>query len=187
MNKLLECKINDAAVKASGEIRGIASVFDIKDQGGDIIESGAFKDSLVKSGGIVPLLNGHTQQIGWVTNASEVSSGLKFAAQLDIKNNATAREAHSLATMGVAMGAKVGLSIGYVTKRHSFNKDFSERTLHEVDLKEISLVPVPMNEEAMVTSVKNSSLTDDAPSVDDISKIESLLDQAFNALEQKNE
>ena len=187
MNELLECKINDAAVKASGEISGIASVFDVEDHGHDIVKQGAFKATLKKTGGLIPLLFNHQKQIGWVTNAKETKLGLSFTAKLDIKNNASALEAFSLAQTGIKLGAAVGLSIGYIPTEKSYDDDYRVRTLHSVDLKEISLAAVPMNPEAMLTSVKAQGLTTEQERIDDINDLELALDKAFNSLEQMNE
>jgi hypothetical protein len=51
-------------------------------------------------------------------------------------------------------GALDGLSIGFQTKLDAYDGRRKARMLKEIDLREISLVPFPMNESARVTGVK---------------------------------
>ncbi len=57
----------------TGEFTGYASTFGDVDQGGDVVDRGAFKKTLRENGGKVPVLDHHdpTRQIGWNLEAKE--------------------------------------------------------------------------------------------------------------------
>jgi hypothetical protein len=54
------------------------------------------------------------------------------------------------------MGAVNGLSIGFVSKEWSYDRDTDMRTLNAVDLWEVSLVTFPANGKSRVTNVKSA-------------------------------
>ena len=126
-----------------GEIRGYASVFGRRDQGGDIVAPGAYGAALARlraEGRQVKMLWQHdaTQPIGVWDEVREDERGLFVRGRILA---AVARGAEALALIGA--GALDGLSIGYRTLRAS--RDASgARVLDEVELWEVSLVTFPM-------------------------------------------
>lgn len=141
-----------------GIVKGYASVFNNVDLGLDIIEKGAFKKTLSESGAKVPILADHSpfKQIGFNLTAEEDDKGLFVEGRLDIKNNQLAKERFSLAKMALEIGAKFGLSIGYMTvKEEPDTKNPIIRRLIELKLFEYSFVTFPMNTEAGVTGAKS--------------------------------
>lgn len=137
-------------------ISGYASLFGATDQGGDIVEAGAYRISLAK-GRRIKMLWQHdpAQPIGVWDEVVEDARGLWVRGRL-LTDIARAREAASL----IAAGAIDGLSIGYRTLRA--HKDASgARRLTELDLWEVSLVTFPLLPEARVTAKAQARDTGD--------------------------
>jgi len=152
--KTFSLKLDD--VDSQGTIRGYASTFGNVDLGMDVVDKGAFKKSIKESGGIWPILADHnpTNQIGWNMRGEEDEKGLFVEGKLDL-NVQAAREKYSLAKSAMELGAKMGLSIGYMTiKAEPDRATPMVRHLKELKLFEYSIVTFPMNTEAMITAAK---------------------------------
>lgn len=135
----------DVTVTDGTTISGYASLFGAADQGGDMVQRGAYGASLAKGRG-VKLLWQHdpTQPIGVWDEVREDAKGLWVKGRL-LTDVAKGREAASL----IAARAIDGLSIGYRTVKAS--KDASGgRLLTELELWEVSLVTFPMLPDARV-------------------------------------
>ena len=140
------------SLAADGSFAGYASVFGVVDNQQDVVASGAFKASLKTRSQPVQLLWQHQweEPIGTIEALFEDKHGLYIRGRL-LMEVARAREAHALLKAGVIRG----LSIGYSVKRATRNRETGIRTLHEVELWEVSLVTFPANEAAQVTVVKS--------------------------------
>ena len=139
----------ELALKEGAEIAGYASLFGSADQGGDVVQKGAYGASLRRlaegrSG--VKMLWQHdpSRPIGVWDEVREDARGLHVKGRLLLEVQA-AREAHAL----LQAGAIDGLSIGYRTLR-SEKAAGGQRLLHEIELWEVSLVTFPMLPEARV-------------------------------------
>lgn len=167
--KSFELEVKD--VDSNGMIRGYASTFGNVDLGMDIVDKGAFKKSLKENRGVFPILADHdpSKQIGWNMRAEEDDKGLFVEGKLDL-NVQAAREKYSLAKDAVALGAKSGLSIGYMTiKAEPDREKPMVRRIKEVKLFEYSFVTFPMNTAAMVTGLK--ALNGDGTNIELIKKL----------------
>lgn len=152
--KSFSFKLDD--VDSQGTIRGYASTFGNVDLGFDVVDKGAFKKSIKEANGVWPILADHnpSKQIGWNMRAEEDDKGLYVEGKLDL-NVQDAREKYSLAKSAMELGAKMGLSIGYmVIKGEPDREKPMVRHLKELKLFEYSVVTFPMNTEAMITSAK---------------------------------
>ncbi len=132
----------------TGEFAGYASVFHVRDDAGDIVLPGAFRNSLKRTGPrAVRMLWQHdiSRPIGVWIDIREDSRGLFVRGQLAL-NSATGREVAEL----VKIGAVDGLSIGFRTIRASRDRLRKARLLHQVELWEISLVTFPMLRSARI-------------------------------------
>ena len=153
--KHLELQVK-AAEEGEGRISGYASVFGNKDSYGDVVTKGAFSSFLHKislSGKVVPVFYGHNMEdpkanIGRVLSLSEDDYGLKFDAQLDLSGNTYGRIVYEQ----LKDGRLDSMSFGYQVLDYSMEKDVTE--LRELELYEISVVPIPANPAAKVTGVK---------------------------------
>lgn len=130
-------------------VSGYASLFGITDQGGDVVQKGAYGKSLeqiTQSGRKVKMLWQHDPAcpIGVWDEVREDDRGLWVKGRIlaDVQSGA---EALAL----LKAGAIDGLSIGYRTIRAAKSQK-GERLLHELDLWEVSLVTFPMLPEARV-------------------------------------
>lgn len=138
----------------AGVIEGYGSIFGNVDSYGDIVAHGAFKRTLAdaESAGRLPAMlwqHNPNEPIGVWTGMSEDDTGLRVKGQLAVD---TQRGREALALM--RLGALSGLSIGYVTKQFSFDRESGITTLTDVDLWEVSPVTFPANTEARITGVK---------------------------------
>lgn len=165
-----------------GRIEGYASVFGLVDQGGDMVQHGAFKDTIKraqKSG--LPMLYQHDryQPIGIWTSLVEDEKGLKVQGELVLGVKA-ADETYAL----VKKGAIRGLSIGFRTVNAGLDKETGARVLKTIDLYEISPVLFPMQREASITKVKGGNVLD-LPSLDEREFERALRDEGLSAREAK--
>lgn len=149
----------DIKVTDGVEIEGYASLFGRKDQGGDVVQAGAYQKSLADlkaKGRSVKMLWQHdpAQPIGIWDEVREDTRGLYVKGRL-LTNVEKGREAVAL----IEAGAIDGLSIGYRTVRAQKLRDqkdgMAARLLSELELWEVSLVTFPMLPDArLVTEEK---------------------------------
>ena len=156
-------------------IEGYASVFGKLDQGGDVVEPGAYGKALAElkaRGGSVKMLWQHdpAEPIGVWDEVREDARGLYVKGRL-LTDVARAREAAAL----VAAGAIDGLSIGYRTLKAS-KDDRGRRRLSELELWEVSLVTFPMLPDARVGA------KGDAPDSDLLREMAGVVEAARRAL-----
>lgn len=145
-------EIDIKSVTDAGSFEGYASIYGKTDLGKDVMASGVFAKSLVATPAArVKMLRAHdpAEPIGVWTGLAEDTKGLHAKGRL-IMGVARARETHEL----MREGALDGLSIGFRTKRATFDRTTGIRHVEEADLKEISIVAFPMMPDALVTSVK---------------------------------
>lgn len=133
-------------------IEGYASLFGAKDQGGDVVEKGAYAKSLM-AGRRVKMLWQHdpNEPIGIWDEVREDDRGLYVKGRL-LDSVSRAREAAAL----TKAGAIDGLSIGYRTVK-SHKNERGLRCLSEVELWEVSLVTFPMLPEARLDAHEGKS------------------------------
>ncbi len=153
------CFEEGVSVENDGAIRGYASIFGLSDQGGDVVQKGAYAASLTRlkqDGRAVKMLWQHdaAQPIGIWEEVREDDRGLLVKGRIlaDVQKGAEA-----LALIGA--GAIDGLSIGYRTVRAE--KDAKgRRLLHELELWEVSLVTFPMLPEARIKGREDAGASD---------------------------
>jgi HK97 family phage prohead protease len=169
---------------------GYGAVFGNVDSYGDVIEKGAFKKTLAeanKTGSWPAMLMQHggwgmsaddLTPVGIWTEFAEDDNGLLLTGKL--AETPRGSEAYGLLKM-TPRPALNGLSIGYRAKKFTVGTKLDEprRTLHEVDLIEVSLVTFPANPKARIGSVKSS----DGLSVRDAEK--ALREAGFSSNEAK--
>lgn len=155
----------EVQLKESGEetprITAYASTFDREpDSYGDVVAKGAFADSLKKwdeSGMRIPLLYGHRtddpmMNLGGVVEAKEDEIGLLITAEFDMDNpNAVkARRdviAKTLCKMSFAYDVLDEVPV-------ELEGGIKANELRKLEIYEVSLVPIPANQHAVVVDVK---------------------------------
>lgn len=164
---LLEVKAPDAT---TGEFSGYGAIFGNVDSYGDVIEEGAFSESLQEwsaKGKWPPMLLQHgggifgggaedMLPVGQWTSMSENSKGLKVEGRLFALDTEKGRYIYE----GLQSGVLDGLSIGFQVReaRNGTKAGEPDRTLVNVDLWEVSIVTFPANPKARVSAVKSLSL-----------------------------
>ncbi len=155
------CRFDSELTVLDGtKIEGYASVFGACDQGGDIVQNGAYAESLKRltsEARAVKMLWQHdpAQPIGIWDEVREDGRGLYVKGRL-LESVAKGREAAAL----IEAGAIDGLSIGYRTVKATKNTK-GQRLLTELELWEVSLVTFPMLPSARV-GAKGDGLERDA-------------------------
>lgn len=153
--KSIELKIKSTNLE-EGIISGYASVFGNVDSYGDIVVKGAFKSFLKRveeTGKVIPVFYGHNMEdpkanIGKAVELREDGRGLFFKAQLDLSGDTYGRVVYEQ----LKDGRLDSMSFGYsVIDAKMSDKGYE---LKELELYEISVVPIPANREAVITEVK---------------------------------
>lgn len=142
------------AIAEDGTFSAYLSVFDVIDEGRDVITKGAFLKSLSEQGGRpYPLLYQHDphEVIGGF-HAIEDGVGLKMDPAFFNLDTQRGKEAYSNAKRGLL----TGFSIGYAPVQSSRDEKTGIRTIREVKLWEGSIVTFPMNPKAQLLTVKDA-------------------------------
>ena len=166
-------------VKDGVEISGYASFFGDADQGGDVVQAGAYAESLksvAAAGRSIKMLWQHdpAQPIGVWDEVREDARGLWVKGRI-LSSVAKGREAAAL----IAAGAIDGLSIGYRTVKASKNTK-GQRLLSQLELWEVSLVTFPMQPTARVAAKADWIATGEA-----LREMSAALEEARIGLTQK--
>lgn len=142
-----------------GEFTAYASVFDVVDAYGEIVVKGAFEKTLEvwkAEGKTIPLLYGHNLSdpdffVGEIVDAEEDDNGLLVRGRFDMEMP-KAKQVYKL-----VKGRRLNeLSFGFRVNESEVVTRDSERfiELREIDLIEVSLVPVGANPATEVVSIK---------------------------------
>lgn len=151
--ELTRCELKFA--ENVGEFSGYGSVFGVVDAQKDIVKPGAF-DKVLKSGDPVKVYVNHGWKrgelpVGIWTDLEQDSIGLKGNAKLETRMPA-ALDAY----WSIKSGMVNGLSIGFAVDPSAIEiRNGGGRIIHSVAyLKEISIVDVPANDQALISGVK---------------------------------
>jgi HK97 family phage prohead protease len=162
------------SISETGEFEGWASVYGVVDSQGDIVERGAFADTLRESPEVV-LLNQHdTRQPIGLGKLEDAAYGLKLLGRLNL-DVAAAREAYSNLKKRILKGLSIGFMIPEGGER--WDSLGRLRRLLKIKLYEVSLVTFPANPMATVTGVK---------SVLSISEVQSAYENCRRAMQPKS-
>lgn len=161
----LEVKFD--AGKADGTFEGYGAVFGNVDAYGDVIQKGAFKETLrdwTKQKRLPPMLVQHGGwgisdsdglPIGKWESMSEDETGLMVTGRLINLDTEFGKRIYGSMKEGVLDG----MSIGYRAKEFSLGTkpDEPRRTLKKIDLVEVSVVTFPANAAARVAAIKSAN------------------------------
>lgn len=142
-----------------GVFTGYASVFGNIDSYGDMVQPGAFTQTLADwaaSGNTIPVLWGHDQGdpfsfIGGVLEAVEDDRGLRITATLDLGDPKAAKVYRLLKGRRVSQ-----MSFAYdIVEGHEVHSEAGEYySLDAVKLYEVSVVPIGANQQTEILAVK---------------------------------
>lgn len=158
--KVVPFEVKEVDVE-QGVFEGYAAVFGNIDDGGDVIEKGAFAKTLMERGQRVKICWQHDprEPIGKPLEMREDERGLYVKAKISLTQRG--RDALTLLRDGVVNE----LSIGYDAVKEAY--EGTVRRLREVKLWEISPVTWAMNPLATVTDVKGATPFQDLPLADE--------------------
>ena len=136
-----------------GYFSGYGSVYGNIDQGDDIVEAGAFTESLKTRTPKMLWQHQFSNPIGIYTRVTEDAKGLYLEGKIFRKVLPFGENAYQL----LKGGAISGLSVGYSTSDCQYEEMGGShvRRITKADLYEVSIVTEPMNEAAHVISVKS--------------------------------
>lgn len=152
-----EIKLEIKEVGDDGTFTGFGSVYGNVDEGGDVVEEGAFTRTIKANKGETKILWQHDYRnpIG-TGKVEDTKKGLKVTAEVNLDTQ-RGREAFS----DIKKGIVDGLSIGYQVVKHLWEGPI--RRLKELKLHEISVVTFPMNTRATITAAKATVRFQDLP------------------------
>ena len=172
----------------NGIVEGYASTWTkTPDSYGDIVIKGAFTETLKKrkaTGHPFPLCFNHDfdQIIGAVFEAEEDDYGLKIRASF--LNTPAAQEKRELVKEGIVWQFSFAYSVlGSEAPTEEEKKQGIFQKLTKLDLYEVSLVPVPANQTAIVTEIKNDDNAEVKAGRRNSAKDEELIRDAISALQ----
>lgn len=172
----------------NGIVEGYASTWTkTPDSYGDIVIKGAFTETLKKrkaTGHPFPLCFNHDfdQIIGAVFEAEEDDYGLKIRASF--LNTPAAQEKRELVKEGIVWQFSFAYSVlGSEAPTEEEKKQGISQKLTKLDLYEVSLVPVPANQTAIVTEIKNDDNAEVKAGRRNSAKDEELIRDAISALQ----
>lgn len=179
-----------ASAEEKGVIEGYAAAYGNLDRQGDVLIAGAFSEAKGK----IPIFGMHNPREGIGTGTVvEDEKGLKIKIKLAIDNQDSeilanrAKEYYAMAKEGIISRMSVGFitqKTEWKTKKEADGRERYYREVHKGDLVEVSLVPVPANDRARITNVKDISSTD----IDKIAELEKRIAELEGKLaEQKGD
>lgn len=152
---LIEAKEVTRDGQKFGIIKGYASTYGNIDRGGDVVEKGAFSNSIARhkqTNRPITMLLQHSGNniIGGfpIDQVQDDEKGLFMEGEINLDVQA-GNEAYALAKQGVLSDLSIGFSVNDADV-----DDHGIMHLKELELWEVSLVSEPMNPEAVITDVK---------------------------------
>lgn len=137
-----------------GKITGYGSVFNVRDSYGDVVQSGAFMQSISKKRPKMLYQHDPREVIGVWTKCKEDEKGLLLEGEINLEVT-KGKDVYNL----LKQGALDGLSIGFRTLDEEFDAN-GVRKLKTIELLEVSVVTFPANKDSLVTGVKNAPKTE---------------------------
>jgi uncharacterized protein len=146
-----------ASADNAGEFSGYAAVFGNVDSHQDVIQPGAFADSIAShkaAGTMPPLLWAHdqTKPVGKTLSLSEDQRGLLMHGKLNLATTA-GRDAYG----HVKARDMSGISVGFKVPAGGALYARNARTLQRIAIHEVSLVTMPSNDRARIHEVKSKT------------------------------
>lgn len=162
-NFVADIKADAAEEAGEGLFIAYASVFGNIDSYGDVVQKGAFANTLAKweeSGNPIPVYFGHRMDdlqynIGHIISAEEDEHGLKVTGKLDLE-----LENGKLAYHLLKQKRLTQLSFAYDVVRAEAGEQDGQKVMNlfELDIHEVSIVPVGANRETEFLEIKAAAV-----------------------------
>ena len=143
-------EVETKAIGRRGIIKGFGSTYEV-DEGGDRILPGAFHDDLDKFAVNPMMLFSHQLNmiLGSWTVFEEQAKGLYLEGEINLKTQ-LGKDTYTL----IGDNDLKGLSIGYSILKRAFDDENEVLELMKLRLWEVSVVAIPMNQNAWITATK---------------------------------
>lgn len=154
--KSFKVKAEESEESGSGYFVGYASVFGNVDSYGEVMEKGAFSDTLKEwEGRKIPVFYGHDltnpeNNIGYVESAEEDDTGLLVRCVVDTEGPGNGPIVYKLLKEGRIDRMSFGFYVNDADHKGGVTY------IKKVSLLEVSVVPAPANPEAAINEVKSS-------------------------------
>lgn len=154
--KSFKVKAEESEESGSGFFVGYASVFGNVDSYGEVMEKGAFSDTLREwEGRKIPVFYGHDltnpeNNIGYVESAEEDDTGLLVRCVVDTEGPGNGPIVYKLLKEGRIDRMSFGFYVNDADHKGGVTY------IKKVSLLEVSVVPAPANPEAAISEVKSS-------------------------------
>lgn len=154
--KSFKVKAEESEESGSGYFVGYASVFGNVDSYGEVMEKGAFSDTLKEwEGRKIPVFYGHDltnpeNNIGYVESAEEDDTGLLVRCVVDTEGPSNGPIVYKLLKEGRIDRMSFGFYVNDADHKGGVTY------IKKVSLLEVSVVPAPANPEAAISEVKSS-------------------------------
>lgn len=154
--KSFKVKAEESEESGSGYFVGYASVFGNVDSYGEVMEKGAFSDTLKEwEGRKIPVFYGHDltnpeNNIGYVESAEEDATGLLVRCVVDTEGPGNGPIVYKLLKEGRIDRMSFGFYVNDADHKGGVTY------IKKVSLLEVSVVPAPANPEAAINEVKAS-------------------------------
>ncbi|EPS1446337.1 HK97 family phage prohead protease [Vibrio parahaemolyticus] len=157
-NLYLQIKSFEDIDNEEGVFTAYANVKNVVDKARDCTVDGCFNSSIERAdklGRMPKMLLQHDfkQVCGVWLEMVEDEKGLLVKGKLAL-NTTIGKETYEL----LKLGALDALSIGYIVKKSHYDKNTNITFLQDVDIREISIVTFPCNEDSLVESVKSEDI-----------------------------
>lgn len=154
------CKFaGDIALEQDNEdvatFKGVLSSYGNVDLGGDVVDKGAYKQTLIHKAGKVKLFFDHfygVKDVAGVAYLEDKEDGLHMTGVMPIKAT-DIRDAVIKMRFMLEHGEPLGLSIGYNAVKSDYDMN-GNRILKEIALEEASITPFPMDTRAKIYEAK---------------------------------
>lgn len=168
--KSFKVKAEESEESGSGYFVGYASVFGNVDSYGEVMEKGAFSDTLKEwEGRKIPVFYGHDltnpeNNVGYVESAEEDATGLLVKCVVDTEGPGNGPIVYKLLKEGRIDRMSFGFYVNDADHKGGVTY------IKKVSLLEVSVVPAPANPEAAINEVKSSKKESDM-TPEDIEKL----------------
>lgn len=156
MVKLKDYKMVEDEESDEHSLAGKASAYGKIDLGGDLVDRGAYNQTIIHNDGKVQFMFDHGWKFGDVAGVAYLEDredGLYVDAKMP-KSITRIDEAMDMVRFMIKHGKPLGLSIGYNPIKWEYQEG-GIRVLKEIALEEISIVPYPMDTHARIQSAKS--------------------------------
>lgn len=183
LSKLVRKQGEALTQDGTGVFTGYASVWGVADDVGDVMQRGAFLDSIKKYEEEnrkfpVRYMHGDNGPVGVITKIQEDDYGLYVEGIIQHEDSDRAKECYAMALSGAVAEMSVGFY--YVEGAISYDESTGHWNVYKADLREVSLVDIGSNAETKILTIKSNGDKDS----ETINRVDSILSRILDTQNQ---